>query len=137
MDELCNLYGGEKRIETKDPMHYLDLDDYKFKKIKMAPHTGIDFICSYKLCMDIIMAFLDQPGMEEHKSGFDKFKKSRNTSDVVSFLWYFEPIDGCHQFYKYEAPIVIRELKKWCKNNKLEYIEPEIYAVNLGHDIRD
>lgn len=129
------MYEGEKRIKVKTPLHYLDLNDYSFKKIKEASHSGPEFICSYELCMDIINSFLNQPNMKKHKKDFSEFKKSRNTNDVVSFLWYFESIDGCHQFYKYEAPIVIKELKKWCKLNGLEYLEPDVFAVNFGHSI--
>ncbi len=135
MDDLCTMYENDKRIESKSLLHYLDFSDYTFKKIMSAPYKGAEFICAYKLCMDIINSFLDQPEMKEHKKGFSDFKKSRTTNDVISFLWYFEHIDGCHRFYRYEGPIVMKELKKWCKSNGLEYKEPAVFAVDFGHSI--
>ena len=129
LDDAFDCYEKSKRNVSKEPLYYYDLAKNEFIKIKgTMKNTGIVFINSYQLCSRLIDEYLNQPGMNKHKKAFSETKDWRK-SKIVEFLWYFEHIDGCYGFRDFEIPRVATELKKWCKKNGLNYIEPHVYRI--------
>ena len=49
---------------------------------------------------------------------------SKSKDPVVSFLWFFEHIDGAYDFDQFENEEIIRVLKKWCEKNQFDYSLP-------------
>ena len=66
--------------------------------------------------------------MSQYKTDFLKISKNAKNK-IISFLWFFESIDGCKDFNNFEIINVSKALKKWCKINNLKYSEPSVYVV--------
>lgn len=134
LDKLFDVYESTKRIISKFPTHYYDLEKNNFFKIKNPENIdGIAFINSYELCVKVIEEYLNQPSVIQYKPLFEKeVKTSKNY--VVCFLWFFEHIDGCYDFEKFEFLIVEKVLKKWCKRNGLAFIESIVYCKRNTED---
>jgi hypothetical protein len=129
LDDAFDCYEMSKRNISKTPLFYYDISKNVFLKIKSTiKDTGIVFINSYELCSKLIYEYLNQPEMKEYKIAFERLEINKNK--IVSFLWFFEHIDGCYGFTKFEILIVTKELKKWCKSNGLDYLEPEVHCVD-------
>lgn len=130
LDDAFDCYEVSKRNVSKDPLYYYDLEKNEFVKIKGAiKNSGIVFLNSYNLCSKLIDEYLSHPLMQEYKDSFDRVLKNTKNK-IVSFLWFFEHIDGCQDFQKFEILKVEKELKKWCKSNGLEYLDPVVYRIN-------
>lgn len=128
LDDAFDCYEFTKREISKTPLHYFDFTKGKFVKIKSGmKNPGVEFVNTYELCIKVIDEYLNQPRMKEYKIAFAKAEGSRNK--IVRFLWFFEHIDGCYNFEKFEITRVTKELKKWCKRNGLDYLEPEGYCA--------
>ena len=130
LDDAFDCYEMSKRTMSKEPRFYYDFTVNKFVEIKShMKNPGVIFINSYKLCSKLIDEYINKPEMQEYKNTFEK--ESYGPHDkIVKFLWHFEHIDGCYDFGKFEILRVTDELKKWCENNGLDYLEPEVYCVN-------
>lgn len=130
LDDAFDYYELDKRTISKTPLYYYDVNLGKFKKIKGTQSCpGAIFINSYELCSTLIDQYFEQPSMEKYKSAFEK--EARNARNkIVSFLWFFERIDGCSDFEHFERPRVAKVLKKWCKSNGFAYLEPTVYCIN-------
>ena len=129
LDDAFDCYEMSKRTVSANPLFYYDFEERKFVKIKNSiKNPGAVFINSYKLCSKLIDQYLGQPENKDYKSLFEK-QWTKNQNKIVNFLWFFEHIDGCYNFQEYEVLCVTKELKKWCKNNNLNYLEPEIYRI--------
>lgn len=137
LDDAFDCYEMSKRNVTKTPSYYYDTDTSEFKKIKSTmpwysekppiKDSGIVFINSYALCSSIIDNYLNQSQMSEYKKTFAKESKN-SKNKIVSFLWFFERIDGCRDFNHYEMLHVAKALKEWCKLNNLAYLESRVYV---------
>ena len=130
LDEAFDCYEMSKREVSKEALFYYDFVENKFVKIKNSMRNpGVMFINSYKLCSKLIDEYFEQPEIKQYKLSFEK-ETDGVRNKVVDFLWFFEHIDGCFDFQKYEMIRVGAELKKWCKSNNLEYLNPEIYCIH-------
>ncbi len=140
LDDAFDCYEMSKRIVSETPLYYYDTKTNTFRKIKSTmpwyleepsiKASGIVFINSYKLCQSLIKEYLNQPSMKEQKDLFESIPKNEKNR-IVDFLWFFEHIDGCYDFQKFEVSRVEKELKRWCKINKLRYLEPVVHRVDL------
>lgn len=130
LDDAFDCYEVSKRNVSEVPLYYYDYTQKEFAKIKSTlKNPGVVFINSYQLCLKLIDEYLIQPEMEKHKRAFSK-SRDRRKNRIVGFLWYFEHIDGCYGFRAFEIAKLRKELIKWCNNNDLNYIEPQVYQIN-------
>lgn len=129
LDDAFDCYEMSKRIESKKPVFYYDVVKNKFCKIKGSiKENGVLFINANQLCLKLIDEYLNIPDIRKHKNSFER-EWGAAKNKVVSFLWFFEHIDGAYGFQEYEMLRVVNELKAWCKNNGFGYLEPEIYKT--------
>lgn len=129
LDDAFDCYEMSKRDISKVPLYYYDFDKKDFLKIKGDKNkNGIIFINSYELCSRLIDDYLNQSEMSQYKTDFLKISKNAKNK-IISFLWFFESIDGCKDFNNFEIINVSKALKKWCKINNLKYSEPSVYVV--------
>lgn len=130
LDDAFDCYEMSKRTISDTPLFYYDFTANEFIKIKSAiKNPGVVFINSYKLCSRLIDEYLNQPKMNEYKILFEN-KTDASQNKIIRFLWFFEEIDGCYDFQKFEISKVTKELIKWCKNNGINYSKPEIYRID-------
>ena len=130
LDDAFDCYEMSKRQVSETPLFCYDIEKSEFVKVKNSmSSTCFLFLNAYSLCSNLIDSYLQQPGMERYRELFYEENKGAKNK-IVAFLWFFEHIDGCMDFEKYEMAHVTKELKKWCKENKFLYTEPEVYKIN-------
>ena len=130
LDEAFDYYEMSKRIISDEPLYCYDFIKNIFvkSKEKYSGHS-VPFINSYVVCLKLINEYLNHPSKSRYKLDFEQ--ESKNASNkIVSFLWFFEHIDGCEDFKKFEIRSMLKVLKKWCVTNGFEYLEPQVYLLN-------
>ncbi len=75
----------------------------------------------YAVANEVIDAYLNQNGMEEHKINFKDFYESGNR--VTDILLYFNAIDGAYPFGDFECLYVVDVIRNWCRVNGFGYTE--------------
>ncbi len=130
LDDAFDFYELSKRDVSKTSVFCYDPVNNEFIKIKnVIKPPCVPFVNAYELCSKLMDDYLEQPKMKEYKLAFaEEVKLAKNK--IVSFLWFFENIDGCRDFRNYEINSVTRVLKKWCRNNGFDWTEPEVYCVD-------
>ena len=133
LDDAFDCYQLGKRKISPIPLYCYDLNKNKFVKIKSElKENCIPFINSYDICCCLIDKYLDEPNVKQYKEDCIKsIKNGLHKNKVVDFLWFFEHIDGCYGFEKFEIARVTEILKKWCESNELSYLEAEIYINKI------
>lgn len=127
MDLAVDYYQLSKRTATKDIIYCFDRQQGSFKKNKTSVMTDrVPFINAYDVCLQIIKEYFCLPHVRQYKIEFEKQTKTA-TNKVVCFLWFFEKIDGCYDFERFESACVIKIIKKWCDVNNLLFTEPTVY----------
>lgn len=130
LDDAFDCYEQSKRKVTLEPLFGYDTEKKEFVKLRdKNRNVCVVFVNSYQLCSSLIEEYLSQPSMEEHRKAFKELSKN-SSNKIVSFLWYFEHIDGCRDFEMFEIKRVSKALKKWCKANNFEWTEPEVYRID-------
>lgn len=134
MDQAIEVYEFQKRKLSDESLYRFDPAKNEFfenkRKNKRRDHC-VDFICSYKVCREIIKSYLNQPGIEQFKSDCEQeMKQAKNP--VVAFLCFFEHIDGTYDFERYEAFEVTKIIQKWCKQSNFEYTPAVAFAPENG-----
>ncbi len=131
LDEAFDCYEYSKRDYSKTPTHYYCFEKMAFRKINFEMKTpGVVFINTYETCLQVIDEYLKQPGMEKYREDFEKAPKKTHNR-IINFLFYFDHLDGLCSFDRFELTMVAKILKKWCKSNGLQYLEPETYRPEL------
>ena len=130
LDDAFDYYEMSKRIISDKPLYCFVISKNIFDKNK-EKYSGqsIPFINSYEQCVKLIEEYLSQPSKNCFRLAFEHQSKGERNK-VVSFLWFFEHIDGCADFKKFEIRNMLKVLKKWCIHNNFEYIEPQVYRTN-------
>ena len=128
LDDAFDYYEMSKRTVTDKPLYCYDLAKRIFteNKEKNGAHS-VPFINSYAVCLNLIDEYLSQPSKSMYRSSFLK-ESEHQKNKIVSFLWFFEHIDGCEDFKNYEIRSMLKVLKKWCKVNGFGYTEPQVYV---------
>ena len=123
-DAFC-YYELTKRKISDEPEYCYLIPERKFVKFKEKyKNISVPFLNSYRLCLELIDEYLSQPPQSCYRDAYKKEAKTQRNK-VVCFLWFFEHIDGCVDFERFEIPKVGKILKKWCERNGFEYLEPE------------
>lgn len=130
LDDAFDYYEMSKRIISDKPLYCFVISRNVFDKNKdKYKDQSVPFINSYEQCVKLIDEYLSHPSKNNYRLIFEhQSKKERNK--VVSFLWFFEHIDGCEDFKKFEIRNMLKVLKKWCIANNFEYVEPQVYRIN-------
>lgn len=129
LDDAFDYYQMSKRIISDQPLYCYVITKKAFDKNKEKYRgMSIPFINSYEQCLKLIDQYLKQPSNSSYRIAFEQKSKKENNK-IVSFLWFFEHIDGCADFNKFEIRSMLKVLKKWCVTNNLEYLEPKVYRI--------
>ena len=130
LDDAFDYYEMSKRIISDKPIYCFVTSKNIFDKNKdKYKGQSIPFINSYEQCIKLIDEYLSLPSKNSYQLAFEhQSKKEKNK--VVSFLWFFEHIDGCADFKNFEIRSMLKVLKKWCISNDFEYIDPQVYRIN-------
>lgn len=123
MDSAVSSYIWKKRNYSSKILLGYDKVKKDFVELESCVVSDdiIPFIDCYAVANEVIDAYLNQEGMEEHKSNFKNFYETGNR--VTDILWYFDAIDGAYPFEDFECLYVVDVIRNWCKENGLGYTE--------------
>ena len=82
---------------------------------------------TYDMCRGLIKQYLETPGIARYGAECRAAMKG-SANKVVSFLWFFEHIDGAYDFELYEAVAVRKAMLKYCKTNGLPFKDVSEYS---------
>ena len=126
LDKAIDIYQAAKRDKNITYVYDSELDKFILQKTKPIPNT-IPFINSFDECRRIIDIYLEQDYISKYKEDCkNAIREDKYHNKIVSFLWFFEHIDGCFDFNNYECIEICKVIKKWCKRNKIEFNPPSI-----------
>ncbi len=129
LDQAFDCYEYTKRIISDEPLYCYLIPERKFVKIKEKyKDISVLFPNAYRLCLELIDEYLSQPPIDQFREAYKKEAKTQRNK-VVCFLWFFEHLDGCVDFQRFEIPKMTKILKKWCKHNGFAYTEPQVYRI--------
>ena len=127
LDDVITLYEHTKRNKGYSIYYDCENGSVYFSKNGEEGNTLIED--SYTLCCEIIKMYLDQPGVSCYREECQNYlKKEKNK--VVSFLWFFDSVDGAYDFELYETLFIRRLLIKYCKNNGIRFADLTEYSEN-------
>lgn len=129
LDEAMEFYERTKRERGYRLLYYPDKNEFRCVTENSDQKNAIPFIDSYSMCLKIIEMYLNTPQKQKYREECkQRMKEGKNK--IVSFLWFFEHIDGAYNFELYERIKVEKELKKWCAFNNIQYSQLEKYSVD-------
>ena len=127
LDDAIIAYDRYKRKEKNQISEIVyNINERQFLKAKRTVRNGsncVSFINCHQTCLSIIEKYLNQPVIKKYKEACIT-EMSKSKDPVVSFLWFFEHIDGAYDFDQFENEEIIRVLKKWCEKNQFDYSLP-------------
>jgi hypothetical protein len=129
LDEAMDFYERTKRVKGYSLFYCPETNDFECVMENIGNKNVIPFIDSYSVCLRIIEMYLNTPQKQKYREEC-KQKMKREKNKVVSFLWFFECIDGAYNFDLYERIKVEKELKRWCANYNILYSPLEKYSVD-------
>ncbi len=124
-DDVITEYESTKR--NKGFAIYYDTEaDRVFSSSKESPGTAL-ISNTYDMCYGIIRQYLETPGIAHYGTECRAAMKG-SANKVVSFLWFFEHIDGAYDFEMFESVAVRKAILKYCKTNGLPFIDVSEYS---------
>ena len=125
IDDIITEYEATKRKQgfciCYDPK-----EDKVFSSKKETAATVI-ITDTQELCFKIMKQYLEEPAIAPYST--ECRTKMKNTSNkVVSFLWFFDHIDGAYDFELYESSAVRKAAVKKCKENGLPFVDVVDYS---------
>lgn len=123
MDEAHSAYMWKKRDYGSEILLGYDKARKDFVELNSCIDSDdvIEFINCYAVANEVIDAYLNQDGMEEHKNNFKNFCETGNR--VTDILLYFNDIDGAYPFEDFECLYVVEIIRNWCKTHGFGYTE--------------
>ena len=127
MDSAFRAYMREKRNSETNIFWGYDKSKKEFVELKSCGNSSdiVNFIDCYSVANEVIDAYLNQGGMEEHKNNFKNFYETGNR--VTDILLYFNDIDGAYPFEGFECLYVVDVIRNWCKEHRFGYTKMTIY----------
>ncbi len=130
-DSIMDLYNYTKRDKGNSIYYDADKDEVYSSKSGLEGIVLInDTNC---LCNTVIKQYLEEPFICSYKEECQNCLKTAKKK-VVSFLSFFDHIDGAYDFELYEALYVRKVLMRFCKANQIPYNDMNIYSEkNMTH----
>ena len=130
IDEAFDIYYVSRNSITNTPIYFFSFITGRFERVQgQKIFEGVAFINANNVCTEIINKYLVQAHIKPYADDY-KRKAKLTHKKVTCFLNYFEHIDGCYDFEKYEINSLTKILKDWCKENNLCYTEPVVYSLD-------
>lgn len=136
LSSAMKLYDYSKRNNDVHLYYIISKDRFEVidKSKSVDSHNYILLMNCYDTCVEIIDSYLEQPFIaqykEECKTAMKELKEGKNI--IVSFLWFFDHIDGGYDFGLYEFEQVKKRMERWCKKNGFYYCWDSIEYVSSG-----
>lgn len=125
LDDVIEEYEGTKRSKGYS-LYYDSAEDNVYSSNKEMNDVVV-IADTYDFCRGIIGQYLDEPGISQYRDDCRRELK-RASNKVVSFLWFFDHIDGAYDFELYETVFIKKMLVKFCRANGLPIIDLDEYS---------
>ena len=124
-DDVITEYEATKRNKGF-AIYYNSEADNVFSSSKDSADAAL-ISDTYDMCCGIIKQYLETPGIARYGTECRAAMKG-SANKIVSFLWFFEHIDGAHDFELFETSAVRKAMLKFCKSNGLPFKDVVEYS---------
>lgn len=129
LDDAMEFYESTKRENGYFLFYYPDKNKFRALFDPDGGQTAIRFIDSNAECLKIIDSYLNSPQKRRYREECQSEMRS-GKNPVVSFLWYFEHVDGAYNFGLYEKIRIEKILKAWCEKSGIMYEDLKRFSTD-------